>query len=245
VRLNGRMIGMGGAGIVFVLVTTFGLLVSAEPQPPAADITFITPSSSPNGSIMTGPAALDVLAQLPVKGRSGAPYDRDAQYGPGWADPPGPVCDTRTVILRRDAFAWSGARSSCRIDTITVIDPYSGAELRQRADIDIDHVVALGDAADVGADYPGVPADVAQTRREALANDPRNLLAVDARLNRQKGDGDAATWLPPAKGYRCAYVARIIAVKAAYGLWVTPPEYAAMVRVLESCPGQPTPLENE
>ena len=68
-----------------------------------------------------------------------------------------------------------------------------------------------------------------------------NLLAVSARLNRQKGDGDAATWLPPAKSYRCAYVSRQVVVKVKYGLWVTSPEKAAIQRVLQSCPNFPAP----
>ncbi len=52
----------------------------------------------------------------------------------------------------------------------------------------------------------------------------------------QKSDGDAATWLLPSRAYRCAYVARQIAVKAKYDLWVDAPEYDAMIRILESCP---------
>ncbi|UUT34535.1 HNH endonuclease family protein [Microbacterium elymi] len=79
---------------------------------------------------------------------------------------------------------------------------------------------------------------LSQTRREALANDPLNLLAVDGPSNAQKGAGNAATWLPKAKGYRCAYVARQITVKADYDLWVTPPERDAMTRILQTCPQQ-------
>lgn len=75
-------------------------------------------------------------------------------------------------------------------------------------------------------------------KRAAFANDPLNLLPVDASANRQKGDGDAATWLPPHRGYRCAYVARQVSVKAKYGLWVTPPERDAIAGVLASCPEQ-------
>ena len=47
--------------------------------------------------------------------------------------------------------------------------------------------------------------------------------------------------LPPVRGYRCAYVARQVAVKAAYGLWVTPAEHDAIAEVLEDCPGEPVP----
>jgi hypothetical protein len=60
-------------------------------------------------------------------------------------------------------------------------------------------------------------------------------------LNAQKGDGDAATWLPPNKAIRCLYVARQVAVKCAYNLWVTAPEKTAITTVLSTCPGQPLP----
>ena len=51
------------------------------------------------------------------------------------------------------------------------------------------------------------------TKRKMFANDPLDLLAVSAAANRAKGDGDAATWLPPNKSFRCDFVARQIAVK--------------------------------
>jgi predicted component of type VI protein secretion system len=78
-------------------------------------------------------------------------------------------------------------------------------------------------------------------RREAFANDPLNLLAVNGPLNEQKGDGDAATWLPPNKAFRCACVARQVAVKARYAAWVTPAEESAIATVLGACPGEPAP----
>lgn len=59
--------------------------------------------------------------------------------------------------------------------------------------------------------------------------------------NRAKGDGDAATWLPPNRSFRCAYVARQVAVKARYELWVTAAERDAIARVLASCPDEPAP----
>jgi hypothetical protein len=57
----------------------------------------------------------------------------------------------------------------------------------------------------------------------------------------QKGDGDAATWLPPNRSYRCAYVARQVAVKVAYGLWMTQSERNAVATVLSTCPNEPLP----
>jgi hypothetical protein len=113
-------------------------------------------------------------------------------------------------------------------------NPYTGTSVRfvygGASEIDIDHVVALSDAWQKGA------ARWPAGKRLALANDPLNLLAVDASSNRSKGDGDTATWLPPYKSFRCTYVARQVAVKGKYGVWVTAAERDAMARVLAPCP---------
>jgi hypothetical protein len=102
-------------------------------------------------------------------------------------------------------------------------------------DVQIDHVVALSNAWQTGA------FKLSYDKRLAFANDPMNLLAVKGRLNSQKGDGDAATWLPPRKDIRCAYVAQQIVVKAKYKLWVTSAEKAAMLVLLAKCPGFKAP----
>jgi hypothetical protein len=121
------------------------------------------------------------------------------------------------------------------------MDPYSGEKIsfergvKSSMDVQIDHVVALSNAWQTGA------FKLTAEKRMALANDPINLFAVKGRLNSQKGDGDAATWLPPLKSIRCAYVAQQIVVKAKYGLWVTPPEKAAMQSLLAKCPGFKAP----
>lgn len=53
--------------------------------------------------------------------------------------------------------------------------------------------------------------------------------------NRSKGDGDLATWLPPARSYWCTYTAEIVAVKASYGLWMTPAEHSKASEILKEC----------
>jgi hypothetical protein len=126
----------------------------------------------------------------------------------------------------------------CKVSSGSLIDPYSGKVITfssVKSTIDIDHVVALSNAWQTGAAY------FDKSKRQLIANDPLNLLAVDYSLNRQKGDGDAATWLPPLKSYRCSYVARQVAVKAKYALWVTSPEKDAIVKILEKCVGQKIP----
>jgi hypothetical protein len=104
--------------------------------------------------------------------------------------------------------------------------------------VQIDHVVAVSDAWQKGAQALDV------STRAQFYNDPLNLLAVDGPSNQKKSDADAATWLPPNKSYRCRYVARQIAVKAKYSLWVTQAEHDAMKNVLSTCPGQTLPIEN-
>jgi len=184
--------------------------------------------------------ALGALATLPVRGRAPMTgYSREA-FGPAWLDANRNGCDERNDILARDLRDTTA--ESCRVLTGSLADPYTGRTISyvygDGALVDIDHVVALGNAWVSGAWRWDL------RERAALATDPLNLLAVDASANRQKGDGDAATWLPAAKAYRCAYVARQVAVKAKFGLSVTAPEHDAVARVLTTCPDQPLPADS-
>ncbi len=133
----------------------------------------------------------------------------------------------------RKILCWMSEHASDSGVMAEQVNPYTDAPIRfvygGASEIDIDHVVALGDAWQKGA------ATWPASKRLALANDPLNLLAVDAGANRAKGDGDAATWLPANKTYRCTYVARQVAVKREYALWVTAAEHDAMIRVLSGC----------
>ena len=191
----------------------------------------------------TGEKASVVLETLAVKGRAPKTgYTRD-QFGQTWADVDRNGCDTRNDILKRDltGVTYKSAGDDCVILTGTLADPYSGEKISflrgtaTSSEIQIDHVVALSDAWQKGAQK------LSLTTRTALANDPLNLMAVKGKLNSQKGDGDAATWLPPLKSYRCAYVARQIAVKAKYSLWVTIAEKNAIKGILSKCPDQLIP----
>ena len=180
--------------------------------------------------------ALTVLNSLEVKGRAAKTGYARSQF-PHWSDPDRNGCDARNDTLKRDLtqISFKSGTRDCKVLTGQLLDPFSGKVIAfssTKSMIDIDHVVALSNAWQTGAAY------FDKTKRAAIANDPLNLIAVDAKLNRQKGDGDAATWLPPLKSYRCDYVARQIAVKAKYGLWVTQPEKGAIIKLLEKCEGQ-------
>jgi len=186
-----------------------------------------------------GGAALAAAESLPVKGRAPKTgYDRE-QFGSAWADTDSNSCDTRDDILKRDLKQVKFTGGVCKVSFgVLESDPYSGKDVTYRrgsSKVDIDHVVALSDAWQKGAKYWDA------AKRIALANDPLNLLAVDASTNRSKGDGDTATWLPPNKAYRCTYVAAQVAVKKKYELWVTQAEKSAMEKVLSACPAQRLP----
>ena len=184
--------------------------------------------------------AIDALEQLIVKGRAPRTgYSRSA-FGPTWSDVDRNGCDTRNDILKRDLTELSFKENTrnCVVVSGVLNDPYSGERITfirgntTSTLVQIDHVIALGNAWVTGA------FQISVKQRTSLANDPLNLLAVKGSLNSQKQDGDAATWLPPNKSYRCEYVARQISVKKKYGLWVTQPEKDAMKRILEKCPTQ-------
>ncbi|MCD4853250.1 HNH endonuclease family protein [Arthrobacter sp. AK01] len=185
--------------------------------------------------------AADALDRLQVKGRAAkTDYDR-AAFGQAWADADRNGCDTRNDILRRDLKAVEFTEgSSCKVAVGSLHEPYTGAQVSFRrgqdtsSAVQIDHVVALADAWQKGAQQLTVQ------QRQMFANDPLNLIAADGPANVKKGAGDAATWLPANKNFRCHYVARQISVKAAYKLWVTPAEKDAMKGVLSSCPEQQT-----
>ena len=197
-------------------------------------------SETPVVSANTGTKATALLAKIAVKGRAPKTgYDREL-FSDGWGDIG--ECDTRNFILKRDlkSITW---RSSprCTVATGILNDPYTAKKIYfvrgvgTSNAVQIDHVVAVSDAWQKGAQQ------MSFQKRYAFYNDPLNLLAVDGPTNSRKSDSDAASWLPPNRKYWCPFVARQIAVKHKYGLWVTRAERDAMVRVLNSCPNQVVP----
>ena len=191
----------------------------------------------------TAGSAGEQLETLPIKGRAPKTgYDRD-QFGPSWADVDRNGCDTRNDILARDltAVVYKDGTKECVVASGTFADPYTGTTIgfvrgnETSTAVQIDHIVALSDAWQKGAQQ------LSAEERRQLANDPLNLMAADGPANGSKSDSDAASWLPPNKAFRCEYVARQIAVKAEYRLWMTQAEHDAAAGVLAACPDQPVP----
>ncbi|MCE7936184.1 HNH endonuclease [Candidatus Saccharibacteria bacterium CPR2] len=185
--------------------------------------------------------ALNALNKLEIKERGSREGYKRSNFSDGWAMVDG--CDTRNRILQRDLSDKVLGEDLCVVLSGTLQkDPYTNKTIfftrgkDTSDDIQIDHVVALSDAWQKGAQA------LSPDERFDLANDPLNLLAVDGPTNMDKSDADASEWLPE-ESYRCRYVARQIAVKVKYYLWVTRSEFNAMKRVLYSCPNQELPKQ--
>ena len=208
-------------------------------------VTIVNPDTSsvePQGTAPIGSdeasEALRILNTLPVKGRAPKTGYSRAQFGDAWSDIDHNGCDTRNDILNRDLTAKQHKNPrGCVVISGILNDPYTGKVINfmrgkdTSEQVQIDHVVALSDAWQSGAQ------EISAQERLQLANDPENLLAVDGPANQQKSDSDAATWLPANASFRCSYVARQIRVKAKYHLWVKPAEKEAMINVLTPCTG--------
>jgi len=248
-----------GSAIALTLLVGCGSVsasdVSAQAGASAA-LTVSTPLSTPVSTPMTTAdpmltairsaapgTALSALGALAVKGRAPKTGYNRAAFGQAWADLDRNGCDTRNDVLRRDlsTYVLKAGTRGCLVLRGTLRDPYTGTTITfvrgpgTSTAVQVDHVVALSDAWQKGAGQWSAPV------RAQFANDSLNLLAVDGPTNGRKSDSDAATWLPPAKGYRCSFVARQVAVKTKYRLWMTAAERAATARVLTRCSGQKLP----
>ena len=180
--------------------------------------------------------AINVLELLEVKGRAPKTnYAREEFYG-NWPVVDG--CNLRQKIIKRE-FGETAVLDGCNVVAGEYDEPYTGEHkiFKSKEEISkgiqIDHVVALSDAWQKGAQY------MDKSVRYEMATDPLNLLAVDAKANQGKSDGDAATWLPSNKKFRCQYVARQVSVKYKYALWVTEAEKTAIHNILTTCPDEP------
>lgn len=207
--------------ILLLLFAAIPIAMSDTEAPTLSDLFPVSPATVPAD-----------LAKLEVKGRAPKTGYARAEFGNGWDSSLG--CDTRNRILARDLTSVA-IGEDCKVQSGTLADPYTGTSISfvrgalTSDDVQIDHVVALSNAWQTGAQR------LTYAQRVTLANDPLNLLAVDGPTNEKKSDGDAATWLPPNKPFRCQYVTRQISVKAKYSLWITPAERDAMARVLSRC----------
>ena len=179
-------------------------------------------------SALTAPAAQAFDLPLTVAADQLSGYERSLFKH--WIDPDKDRCDTRKEVLIQEAVALPKLSSGCLLNGGKWISSYDALATTDYSTLDIDHMVPLAEAWRSGA-WKWSPA-----QREAFANDltdSRALIAVTASLNRQKGDQDPNTWLPPEN--KCTYVSNWIAVKVRYSLTVDSAEANALTSLVTQC----------
>ena len=174
-------------------------------------------------SLSAAQAELNALTVAPEGSMTG--YSRDKF--PHWANQ-GNGCNTRQVVLKRDADYYEG---DCPVTSGKWYSYYDGITAYSPSEIDIDHVVPLAEAWRSGA------SEWTTEKRQAFANDLDNpqLIAVSASSNRSKGDQDPSTWKPSRSGAHCAYAKWWIRVKYKWGLTLQSSEKSALQSMLNTC----------
>jgi Protein of unknown function (DUF1524) len=218
------------AAVVLLLPQTGRLTTNPAPQPTPGPT---QPLQAPPGPLHADRAteALARLQTAPAGPLDG--YERDA-FGYDWLDLDSDGCNTREEVLARDMRSETRP-DGCNVETGILVDPYTTRRIEFVEDVNasavqVDHVVALGRAWQMGADT------WTDDKRERFANDPLNLVATDGPTNASKGADGPATWRPPAPSGWCLYAVRYVRVSAAYDLPVTGADKAALTEMLGSCP---------
>ncbi|MDH2426677.1 HNH endonuclease family protein [Sphaerisporangium sp. TRM90804] len=238
---SGTAVAVAGALLIAAVATQGGFDRSAGAE--RKIVRQVSPLENPRGtragldpltSRAERAAAVRLIKKVRVRGMgSKAGYSR-ARFGENWADTARGVpyarngCRTRDDLLARDGEALEYRRGSrCVVVAMRLRDPYTGRLIRwskrDSGRVQVDHVVPLSYEWRMGASrWP-------RAKRVRIANDPLNLMPVYGPVNEAKGGAGPASWLPPVRRVRCAYVARFAQVAVKYGLPVTRADKAAML----------------
>ena len=166
---------------------------------------------------------LIVTPNIAVKG-----FDRK-KFGSGWATING--CKVRALVLIRDG---TGVRKgpNCKVISGHWRNHYDTRDLNSPDDVQIDHVVPLGEAWRSGA------SKWRYERRREFANDldSPELLAASARSNSAKQDSPPNEWKPDRRRSWCLYARWWVEVKRTWKLTVTKDEKTALRRMLATAP---------
>ncbi|PPA70476.1 HNH endonuclease family protein [Jeotgalibacillus proteolyticus] len=201
------------------LFFVFALLLSISTFTQESASAFLpeTPSKS---------AAQNQLNSLTVAPESSmAGYSRDEF--PHWIGQ-GNGCDTRQIVLQRDADYYSG---TCPTTSGKWYSYFDGVIVYSPSEIDVDHIVPLAEAWRSGA------SSWTREERRAFANDLSgpHLIAVTASVNRSKGDQDPSTWQPPRYAAHCGYAKWWINTKHKWDLTLQSTEKSSLQTMLNGC----------
>jgi hypothetical protein len=135
-----------------------------------------------------------------------------------WVDANRNGKDTRAEVLIAESLVSVRFSSTGKtVSTGKWLSLYDGETWTRASDVDIDHVVALGEAWRSGA------WKWSRLRRQLYANDlgvTWTLRAVTDNVNQQKSDDDPTNWLPPLESATCVYLTDWVAVKIRWQLSV-------------------------
>ncbi|TDL31073.1 HNH endonuclease [Jeotgalibacillus sp. S-D1] len=203
--------------MMFVFALLLSLASFQFDLPSASAIPPETPSKS------AAQTQLNSLTVEPESSMSG--YSRDKF--PHWSGQ-GSGCDTRQLVLQRDADYYSG---TCPVTSGKWYSYFDGVIVNSPSEIDIDHVVPLAEAWRSGA------SSWTTEKSREFANDLNGpqLIAVTASVNRSKGDQDPSTWQPPRAGAHCGYAKWWINTKYRWDLSLQSAEKSSLQTMLNSC----------
>src|SRR5207249_1423018 len=148
-------------------------------------------------------------------------------------DPSNHCHDTREMVLARAEdpnVALKFKNGGCTIDSGLWHDPYTGTDMKDAAESQIDHVVPLK-----AAYYAGAYAWTGPERcnyANYLSND-FHLQAVSGHENMSKGDRGPDGYLPPDERELCTYVSDWMKIKTIWELSATRNEVAAIQAVIQ------------
>lgn len=196
---------------------------TAAPTTTASTIEFVGPG--PAGGAFP---AVTTLAHPRIAAPDPArpAYNRDEWQPHGWEDADKNGCDSRAEVLKAEsAKPVTTKATNCTVVSGEWADRYTGRTFTSASDVQIDHLVALGDAAASGGWAWSA------SRKLAFANDLDDawqLNAVWGSENERKADYGPDRWQPPRPGFRCTYVGAYAAIKARWGLTVTQAQWTAI-----------------
>lgn len=171
----------------------------------------------------------------------GVDYERP-EWGEDWAHH-GEGCNTRELVLLDAGPAaerGAGCDPVCPVD-VCWTSPYDGRPTGDPDDLQIDHRVALSEAAHSPVvDARGLVGPAAELvftpdQKHRFYEDRGNLVAATAAVNQGKGDLDPGEWKPGLEEAWCGYAAAWVRTKLDWGLTVDPREHAGLSQMLATC----------
>lgn len=165
-------------------------------------------------------------AQLTIASPNLVGYDRTL-FG-DWTFTTGDGCDTRANLLKQQTQVTVTFSSGCTVASGQWLSWYDNQTWTLGSQVQIDHLVPLGEAWASGAEN-WTPA-----QRSAFANDTigYQLQIVTSSVNEAKGDGDPTVWMPPAASAECQYITDWVLTKYRWSLNVDTREQSAIAGYL-------------